>query len=63
MGKRNAAKRMKTASEVNLSAWFEEPGQMRGPRLHAIEGGRSWHPDDADQRRQGSKPETDRTQR
>jgi len=63
MGKRNAAKRMKTASEVNLSAWFEEPGQMRGPRLHAIEGGRSWHPDDADQRRQGSKPDTDRTQR
>ncbi|HRX74313.1 MAG TPA: PhoH family protein, partial [Hyphomonas sp.] len=51
MGKRNAAKRMKTASEVNLSTWFEETGNTRGPRLHAIEGGRSWHPDDADTRK------------
>ena len=66
MGKRNAAKRMKTASEVNTSAWFEETGRVRGPRLQAIDGGRSWHPDDADQKqykRAATAPEGDRAQR
>ncbi|WP_321490269.1 PhoH family protein [uncultured Hyphomonas sp.] len=66
MGKRNAAKRMKTASEVNTSAWFEETGRVRGPRLQAIEGGRAWHPDDADQKqykRAATAPEGDRGQR
>ena len=66
MGKRNAAKRMKTASEVNASAWFEETGRVRGPRLQAIEGGRSWHPDDADKKtytRAATAPEGDRAQR
>lgn len=49
MGKRNAAKRLKTATEVRPSAWFDEPGRTKGPHLHAIEGGRrSWHPDDGE---------------
>jgi phosphate starvation-inducible PhoH-like protein len=64
MGKRNPAKRMKTASEVKPSAWFDEPGRVRSPRLQAIEGGRSWHPDDADSRqRVPTSPDGDRTQR
>ena len=49
MGKRNAAKRLKTATEVRPSGWFDEPARSKGPHLHAIEGGRRvWHPDDGD---------------
>lgn len=48
MGKRNAAKRMKTASQVRPAGWFDEPSRDKGPHLHAIEGGRGWHPADAD---------------
>lgn len=47
MGKRNPAKRLKAASEVRSSAWFDEPARGKGTHLHAIEGGRGWHPDDA----------------
>jgi phosphate starvation-inducible protein PhoH and related proteins len=64
MGKRNAAKRMKTASEVKATAWIQDAGRGQPPLLHAIEGGRSWHPDDADTRkRQPGHAEPDRTQR
>ncbi|MEQ9506987.1 MAG: PhoH family protein [Hyphomonas sp.] len=49
MGKRNAAKRLKTATEVRPSGWFDEPVRSKGSHLHAIEGGRRvWHPDDGD---------------
>ena len=62
MGKRNAAKRMKSASEVRPSAWFDEPARGKGPHLHAIEGGRrGWHPDDSDTITNMQAPE--RTQR
>ena len=63
MGKRNAAKRMKQGSEVNLNAWFEEGARGKGPQLHAIEGGRGWHPDDADNKQAGQRAENGRTQR
>ncbi len=61
MGKRNAAKRLKTAAEVRPSAWFEETARARGPHLHAIEGGRNWHPDDDGRERDA--PAGQRTQR
>ncbi len=48
MGKRNAAKRLKSAMELRPSAWFEDPARGKAAHLHAIEGGRGWHPDDAD---------------
>ena len=64
MGKRNAAKRMKTASEVKATAWIQDAGRGQPPLLHAIDGGRSWHPDDADtRRRKPGAAEPDRTQR
>jgi phosphate starvation-inducible PhoH-like protein len=62
MGKRNPAKRLKAASEVRSSAWFDEPARGKGAHLHAIEGGRSWHPDDAHPVTNLS-PQQDRTQR
>lgn len=62
MGKRNPAKRLKAASEVRSSAWFDEPARGKGPHLHAIEGGRGWHPDDAHPVTNVS-PQQDRTQR
>ncbi len=63
MGKRNAAKRMKQGSEVNLNTWFEEGARGKGPKLQAIEGGRGWHPDDADSRQDHQRAENGRTQR
>jgi phosphate starvation-inducible protein PhoH and related proteins len=64
MGKRNAAKRMKTASEVKATAWIQDAGRGQPPLLHAIDGGRSWHPDDADTRkRKPTAAVPDRTQR
>ncbi|MGE6699347.1 PhoH family protein [Hyphomonas sp. NPDC076900] len=62
MGKRNPAKRLKAASEVRSSAWFDEPARGKGTHLHAIEGGRGWHPDDAHPVTNLS-PQQDRTQR
>jgi phosphate starvation-inducible PhoH-like protein len=63
MGKRNPAKRLKAASEVRSSAWFDEPARgSKGPHLHAIEGGRGWHPDDAHPVTNMA-PQQDRTQR
>ena len=63
MGKRNPAKRLKAASEVRSSAWFDEPARgNKGPHLHAIEGGRGWHPDDAHPVTNLA-PQQDRTQR
>ncbi|OYW86417.1 MAG: phosphate starvation-inducible protein PhoH [Hyphomonas sp. 32-62-5] len=62
MGKRNPAKRLKAASEVRSSAWFDEPARGKGAHLHAIEGGRGWHPDDAHPVTNLS-PQQDRTQR
>lgn len=62
MGKRNPAKRLKAASEVRASAWFDEPARSKGPHLHAIEGGRGWHPDDAHPVT-NLEPQQDRTQR
>ena len=63
MGKRNAAKRMKHGSEVNLNAWFEEGARNKGPKLQAIEGGRGWHPDDSDARSDHQRAENGRTQK
>jgi len=63
MGKRNAAKRMKHGSEVNLNAWFEEGARGKGPKLQAIEGGRGWHPDDSDTRADHQRAENGRTQK
>lgn len=57
MGKRNAAKRLKAAAEINTSAWFEEGARGKGGRLQAVEGG--WHPDDADRRR-SARPQPDK---
>lgn len=52
MGKRNAAKRLKSAAEANASTMFEADAK----RFHAIEGGRgSWHPDDGDQKKRKSR--------
>lgn len=62
MGKRNPAKRLKAASEVRSSAWFDEPARGKGTHLHAIEGGRGWHPDDAHPVTNMSAPQ-ERTQR
>jgi phosphate starvation-inducible PhoH-like protein len=61
MGKRNAAKRLRTAAEVRPSAWFEDTARGKGAHLHAIEGGRSWHPDDEGPQR--DEPAAQRTQR
>ena len=64
MGKRNAAKRMKSASEVRPSGWFDEPARGAGPHLHAIEGGRrNWHPDDGETITNLQPQAQDRTQR
>jgi phosphate starvation-inducible protein PhoH and related proteins len=62
MGKRNAAKRLKHAAEVRPSDWSEAPARGKGAHLHAIEGGRSWHPDDADAGQRPPAPH-ERTQR
>lgn len=59
MGKRNAAKRMKAAAEMH-TAWFDQDSR-NGPQLHAIQGGRQWHPDDVDNTK--GEPEKNRTQR
>lgn len=56
MGKRNSAKRLKSAAEVNPSVWFEETsGPTRG----------GWHPDDAERRKKSrvAKLDAGRTQR
>ncbi|HBL92940.1 MAG TPA: phosphate starvation-inducible protein PhoH, partial [Hyphomonas sp.] len=63
MGKRNAAKRMKQGSEMNPNIWFEEGARGKGPKLQAIEGGRGWHPDDADPKQEHQRAEGGRTQR
>lgn len=62
MGKRNPAKRLKAASEVRSSAWFDEPARgTKSAHLHAIEGGRGWHPADVDAPQ--AMPPQERTQR
>jgi phosphate starvation-inducible protein PhoH and related proteins len=49
MGKRNAAKRMKAAAEIDAALFFDGSAPAKRADLYAIDGG--WHPDDADQRR------------
>jgi len=44
MGKRNAAKRLKTAAELDTGVFFEDSAKRNRAELYAIEGG--WHPDD-----------------
>jgi phosphate starvation-inducible protein PhoH and related proteins len=61
MGKRTAAKRLKSATDVRTSSWNNEPVRSKGAHLQMIEGGRGWHPDDADPAR--SEIPHERTQR
>ncbi|NBC21389.1 MAG: AAA family ATPase [Alphaproteobacteria bacterium] len=49
MGKRNAAKRMKAAAEIDAALFFDESAPAKRADLYAIDGG--WHPDNADKRR------------
>ena len=45
MGKRNAARRMKTKSGFDTSAYFEDEAKQGGGELYAIQGG-SWSPEE-----------------
>lgn len=60
MGKRNAAKRLRSAAEFDASGFFEDDARPGRAELYAIEGG--WHPDDVD-RGKGRKGAPAREQR
>ncbi len=58
MGKRNAAKRLKTAAEFDTGVFFEDSAKRNRAELYAIDGG--WHPDDSER---GPKQKTPREQK